>query len=208
MSAVDPRFTAEGLVTIFLVLGGWTILFKDNPWCRLASNILMAGAAGNLAILATRNIVNLGLIPLGEGTYIRVIPIILGLLLFSRFYRPTAFLVRFPLSLIVGVGTGLMVVGRLDTMILKYLNTIATLFQAGQTPLQLVGNVVFIVTFITSLYFFIFSLPLTRFKPAAPIQRIGRYSLMIMLGLYFGATVMTRLSMIMPALLFMLLGIR
>lgn len=206
--AVDPRFTPEGLVTLFLVLGGWSLLWKDNLWCRVATNILMAASAGNLLLVSIGNIRNLALTPLSQGTYVRAVPLILGLLVFARYYKKISFVVRYPMSLLIGVGTGLMVVGRIDTMILRQIATLASLFKAGQTPFVVVSYVVFIVTFITSLYFFIFSLPFTGFKQAGFIQRIGRWSLMTMLGLYFGSTVLNRLSMTLPAVLFMLLGIR
>jgi len=207
--SVDARLTPEGISTILLVLGGWSILWKDNPWNRLATNILMAASAGNLALVGLTNVRNLGWTPLiNQGMYIRIIPIILGLLTFARFYKKVAYLVRFPVSLMVGVGTGLMVVGRLDAMIVRQIAVFPTLFRVGLTPLQLVSNVVFIVTFATSLYYFIFSLPLTNYKPARYIQTIGRWSMMIMLGLYFGSTVLNRLSMTLPAILFMFLGIR
>ena len=207
--SVDPRLTPEGISTILLVLGGWSILWKDNPWNRLATNILMAASAGNLALVGLTNIRNLGWVPLiNQGMYIRIIPLILGLLTFARFYKKISYLVRLPVSLMVGVGTGLMIVGRLDAMIIRQIAVFPTLFRAGQAPIQLVSNVLFVVTFATSLYYFIFSIPLTSFKPSRHIQTIGRWSMMIMLGLYFGSTVLNRLSMILPALLFMLLGIR
>ena len=101
-----------------------------------------------------------------------------------------------------------MMTGWLDSMIIKQISTVSALFKPPQTPLELFGSIVFLVLFISSLYFFIFSLPFTKYKPAAYIQKIGRWGLMTMLGLYFGATVLTRQSMNLPATMFLLLGIR
>lgn len=205
--SVDPRLTPEGLITIFLVIGGWTILWKDNPYYRFIVHLLLGTLVSYQAVVNFESIKNLTLIPISQGNLLLLIPFILGALSFAKYSKKYYYVSRFPTALMVGIATALMMRGWLDSMIIKQFATIATLFTSRE-PFDVVSNIVFIVAFITTLYVFIFSLPLTRPRPMTYTMKIGRWGLMAMLGLYFGATIMTRLEMTLPAMLFFLKGIR
>ncbi|MCJ7632974.1 hypothetical protein MUP77_11360 [Candidatus Bathyarchaeota archaeon] len=92
-------------------------------------------------------------------------------------------------------------------MFIRNLSTISTLFKPGQDPFVVVSYGLFLVFFLTSLYFFIFSIPFTRPKVVSYITKVGRWCLMAMLSVYFGSTTQNRLEMTPPAFMFLLLGI-
>ncbi|MCJ7632973.1 hypothetical protein MUP77_11355 [Candidatus Bathyarchaeota archaeon] len=110
MSVVDPRLTVECLTTIILVLGAWTILWKDNPYSQLCSHWLIGASIGNLTLVAIENLQNQSQLMVG-GQIVLIIPLILGALIFSRYNKKIFWIARYPISLMVGFSVGLMMRG-------------------------------------------------------------------------------------------------
>lgn len=210
MSVVDPRFTVEGISAAILVFGGWSLIWKDNPWFQWSSHVIMAFYVGNMTLGSIQSILNLGWNPLLAGKYILIVPILLGVLCFARYSKKVFWLARYPMSFLVGISTAMMMRGWLDSMLLKPISTTIKIFAGIKTPfgIDTISNIVFLVFLFTSSYCFIFSLPFTRPKPIGYVIKIGRWGLMSMLGLYFGSTILMRLQTMLAPMLFFMLGLR
>ena len=71
------------LVTIGLI----SFVFKENFYYRIVESLYVGVSAGHAIVLGWGNIRNLAIRPLGEGNVAVIIPIILGLMLFTRYFE-------------------------------------------------------------------------------------------------------------------------
>jgi hypothetical protein len=96
-------------VGAFLTLSFLSILFKENPFYRLAEHLYVGLAAGQAIVMGWLNVKNMAITPLTkEGRFVVIIPLALGILLYSRFLpSQVRWLNRIPSAFLVGVGTGL-----------------------------------------------------------------------------------------------------
>lgn len=209
MSAVDVRFTVDGLVTIFMALGQFSLLWKDNPWYRLSMHIYFGCWTGYNTVIMIDTIQRTGWAPVvGGKDLLLIISLILGVLLFARFNKGISYLYRYPTGFLVGITTATMMVGWMDAQIFKQISATIKVFAGVTQPFNVISTLLFVVTFATSLLFFVFSLPLTRFKPMAYTIRIGRYFLMLMLGCYYASIIQRRTADMMAPMMLFLLGFR
>jgi len=95
---------------VFFTLGIYSILYRENPWFRIAESIYLGTAVGYAVsqdLLYIRNqwsgqwSANAGMMVLFA------IVMIVGLLWYARFNKSTFYLYRWPLAIIVGTGLGM-----------------------------------------------------------------------------------------------------
>ena len=84
-------------VAAILNLGLWSFLIGDNPGFRLVQSLYVGAAVAHTFVLAYRNtlIPNLWE-PLLAGKYVLLIPMALGLLLFTRVSKKYSYLSKVP----------------------------------------------------------------------------------------------------------------
>jgi hypothetical protein len=119
----------EVLVSALMSLMVLSFLYKENPIYRLVEYISVSTMSAVLFITAWSNIEKWGISKLGSGEYIYLIGVILGLSLYSRFYKKYEWLGRYGISVLSGVGFGLTLTGTIKTSIIEQI--VAT----GQSPI-------------------------------------------------------------------------
>ncbi len=183
-------------VAALLNLGLWSFLIGDNRCFRLVQSLYVGAAVAHTFVLAYRNtlIPNLWE-PLLEGKYVLIIPMILGLALFTRVSRKYSYISKVPMSFIVGVGAALAIRGSL-------LSDLVTQIGSAMVPLNNMTNVVILVGTICTLVYFTFTIKPT--SVTKPMSTIGRYFMMAAFGAAFGNTVMARMSLLIGRLQFLL----
>jgi hypothetical protein len=195
-------------VAALLTLAIYSFLYKDNPFYKVAEYIFVGLSAGYWAVFLWWNYAYPNLFePLGRGNYWNIIPVILGLTMFTQVSRRMSWLVRFPLTFILGVSLGLQIVATVEGDMVPQIRGTFTPF-AGNALFNSydfwasVGYLVLFVGVLSTLTYFFFSRE--HKGPLGSSAQVGIYFLMISFGASFGYTVMARISLLFGRLHFLL----
>ncbi len=175
-------------ITAILALGIYSFLVKDNPFFRIVEKLFVGLGAGYYAALGVRSINQLGITPLAEGKWITLIPIALGLMVFTRFIKPLAWMAKIPVAAIVAVGAALTLRGSAQAQFMSQI--VGTM-----KPLNSVNNVILVFgTSAVLLYFFF------KKVPDGPVGRglgwvrsAARVLMMVSFGIGFGGMIGTQI---------------
>jgi hypothetical protein len=131
-----------------------------------------------------------------------VIPLILSVLLFSRFFPRGDWLSRWPIAFILGVYPALRITGFGQGDLVEQVHgSILPLWIPGD-PGGSIGNVLLVLGLVCTLIFFFFS---KEHKGAlGGAARVGIYFLMVSFGASYGYTVMARVSLLIGRVMFLL----
>ena len=173
----------------------YTYIIKDNVFYRFIEHTIAAIAIGYTAAYAITNINKIALTPLMKGDILFIIPVIAGLLLFSRYTKDYSFLNRWSISLVVGIGGGIALRTLVEAQIIKQIVGVIELPLINVGASQLLGNIVVIIGVPCALFYFYFTTELEN-PTLVVFNRIGRYILMITFGAVFAAYILTRFSML------------
>jgi lipoprotein signal peptidase len=198
----DPvGLTVAAILTIFVYT--YFISNKQVPTFRFAQSTVVGGALGYIVVIVmATNIDKLAITKLSQGRIDYIIPIVLGLLIYSRYVKGYEYLARTPIALIVATGLGLGARAAMDTQIIRLLYPFASM--NFKTAYDAFNSVVFLVGFVASVAFFFFTLNPKVTKTITPLTKLGRYFLMVYFGTKFGATILTRATLFLGRLQFLL----
>lgn len=186
-------------ISVACVFGMWSLpLYKDNPFYRVCQNVFVGSCAGHAIGIAVGNIVNYGFQPLGQGKLDLLIPIILGLMLYTRFFPGIAWLSRWPVAFLVGVGVGQTIYTSLRSQIIKQSIAAMTKFP-GQDLASSLNGLISLIGLLAILTYFLFTVPQSRFVKG--MSQLGRWMMMVTFGVGFGNVVSGRLSVLLGELL-------
>jgi len=200
----------------FLTLGIISFLYKDNPWYKICEAIFVGISAGYwIASLFWQNLVsklydNLApaIVALFHGqiqyNLLYLVAGILGIMMLLRLIPQIGWISRWPLALVVGATAGLQFINYLVSNGVKQIyNTIVPVFgpvsDAGGIPPvattgEGIGNVIILIGTFTGLVYFFFSKEHKGLFGGA--AKVGTWFLMITFGASFGYTVMSRMSLL------------
>jgi hypothetical protein len=169
----------------FCTLAIFSILFKDNPAYRLVENVYVGAATGYAIVVGVDRLKATGLDPLAEGNFLILVPMIFGILLYTRYFPSVSYLARMPLALFTGVSAAVALRGSVETQIVAQITaTVGNLKSIN-------GIVIFLGTTLSLTYFFL----TFRMKGTAGLApKLGKYFMMAAFGAAFGNTVMGRIS--------------
>jgi hypothetical protein len=187
----------------FLTLCIFSFLYKDNPFYKLAEHIFVGISAGYWATLEYQNVFlpNLWDPLTQERRLLLLVPFAFGILLFSRFTKRFSWLSRWPMALIIGIYAGITIVGygSGDLILQIHANLLPLWTDHWLTS---VNNILLTIGVITGLIYFFFS---KEHKGALGVgAKIGTWFLMISFGASFGYTVMSRMSLLIGRVYFLL----
>ena len=214
----------------FLTICIFSFLYRDNPLYRFAEHLTVGVSAGYwIAILYHTSLRDLWLEPLGVsisafsqpggslaskiGMFIvNIAPGLIGLLMFSRFFKKTSWISRWPIAFILGVSAGVALPLFLQSFVVRQVaanmmnpRDIFGTMAADLTILSATGNstmlfwegfgqLIIIVGCMCGLAYFYFSAEHRGILGGA--AKIGIWILMIGFGATFGYTVMSRISLL------------
>ncbi|NIN63703.1 MAG: hypothetical protein GTO63_03110, partial [Anaerolineae bacterium] len=101
--------------------------YKDTPLFKFAEHSMIGLGIAVTTIMGVRNILDIAvgsIIEKGEVSWI--IPILLGLALFTRYSKQYAWLSRWPLALLVGVGIGVAMGSQVDASFVAQIRSTVT----------------------------------------------------------------------------------
>lgn len=185
----------------FLTLCIFSILYKDNPFYKLAEHLVVGVSAGYFAILLyyTSFIPKVWEPVIHEHKFYYLLPTILGFLMWTRFSRKWSWVSRYPIAAYMGIGMGVAIPVAMQAFILVPLH--ATMQPMGFTSVSLFNNLLVAAGVLCALIYFFFSKEHSgAFGGAA---KIGIWTLMIGFGTGFGMTVMGRVSLLIERFTFL-----
>ncbi len=194
--------TAAGIwLSALLTLAAFSFVFKENPAFRLAEHLFVGVSAGNSLVVGLRSVNSLAVAKITsskqplDSRMIAVFGIVMGLLLFARFFKSIKSLRALPVGILLGTGTGTALSGTIVS------NGVAQI-KATLLPLNSIDNWVIIIGCLTTMIYFFYSAPKSRFVQRTSV--IGRYMIMVGFGASYGNTVMSRITLLADRMQFLL----
>jgi hypothetical protein len=195
-------------IAALLTLGIFSFLYKDNPAYKLCEHLFVGVSAGYYVVLNYFSVVRPNLLdplflhPGPQRDFFLLVPLILGILLFSRFFPRGDWLSRWSIALILGVYPALRITGFGQGDFVEQIHgTMLPLWVPGNVGAT-IGNWILIVGLLCTLIFFFFS---KEHKGAlGGTARLGVYFLMVSFGASYGYTVMARISLLIGRVMFLL----
>ena len=225
-------------IAALLTLVIFSFLFKDNPFYKFAEHLVVGLSAGYWCVILVQTVlVDLMVLPLWKdittgrififtaeaaertgtnGLVLDLIPIVLGAMMWLRFFPKTEAYARIPIAFVLGSGAGLAIPTALDTFVIEPLAAtlslpvvptswqtwVAGVFGAAapQASPRLsiwaaLGNLLILAGVFGGVVYFFFS---KEHKGVTGwTANFGIWILMIGFGSTFGFTVMSRVSLLL-----------
>jgi len=188
----------------FFIIAIYSWLINYNPLFRFAEHTLIGAAAGYGLVMGIRNIMQVGIGGITAGKYHYIIAVLLGLSLYTRFFKEYAWVQRYGIAFVVAAGSVIrfrsLIVTSVTQQISSAINKVsfATLFDGF-------NSVIIIIFSVATMMYFTFS---KRYSEDVPgykyLNSIGRYGVLTLLGYYLGITIMTRIQFVINRLGFLL----
>lgn len=134
-----------------------------------------------------------GVDSLRTGHWEYIIPIIIGLLVYTRYVPSISWVARYPLSLLLGWGAGYILAFNPPIFIGQITNSFYDLWTG--TLSTSINNWVLLLTLLGTVMYFFFTIR----RDANPVMKggvwLGRWAIMVALGAAFGNTVLYRYNL-------------
>jgi hypothetical protein len=188
---VDPFVLVSTGLAVFITLGILSIAFKETYFYRIVEFIIVGSGASYMFVLNFNNAISIVITPFAKGAMLLGLPFLLGIMLLARVSPKYAWVGRYPIAVMIGVGAGLTI---RTVMYAQFLGVIKdTLVPLNTQDMFLnVSNLLLVIMSLCALLFFIFTRE-QKGKWAWP-TRFGRMVLMISFGVGFGGIFLARAS--------------
>lgn len=195
----NPIVWAQALLTIALL----SIVFKDNPFYKFAEHLYVGLYAGYTVVVTYFNYIRPSSVWITrDHKYAYIIPIVLGLMIYTRYIKGIQWLSRYNMAFVVGVGSGLVLARDFKSLILDQVKaTFKPLFTSAGVWAS-INNIILVVGVCTVLWYFLFTVE--KKGVAGKISAVGRVVMMVAFGSAFGNTVMARVSLFLGRMQFLL----
>jgi hypothetical protein len=193
-------------IAAFLTLSIYSFLYRDNPFYRFAEHLFVGMTVG----YGIARAVHQGFLPLawtpvwgaltGESYagFVKLIPICVGLLFFARLSSRHAWLVAYPIAILIGFSSGAMIPNALQASIFEQtrgtIEPFAAIHAGTLSGWGVFEAVLMVVGVVCTLTYFFFSVE--HQGPVKWISKVGIAFLMIGFGSAFGNTVMGRVALL------------
>lgn len=187
----------ETLIVTFLTLCIFSFLYRDNPFYKLAEHLLVGISVGYVLVIS----VNTTLMPklvnpvFKQGEFVYIIPGILGIFMLLRFVPRFTWLSRISIALIIGAGAGVAIPATIQARLFGQM-------QASMSEFASIDGIIIFLGIATTLAYFFFSKEHKGWFGAT--AKMGTWFLMIFFGATFGYTVMSRISLLIGRMQFLL----
>jgi hypothetical protein len=202
-------------VAAFFTIAVLSFLYKDNPFYKFAEHLFVGLAAGYVVCTEFYNVFLPNLWrPLMTGeNFWRIVPLFMGIALFTRFTSGFGWISRWPMSLIIGTYAGLAVIGFASGDLVLQMQ--ASLIPVISVPsaqhfasspgvvsfLGMLSNPLFTIGLVCVLFYFFFSVE--QKGGLRYVALTGTTLLMVGFGAGYGYTVMNRIALLFDRLYFL-----
>ena len=178
---------------ILLIMIYSYVLYKETKVYRWAEYTSIATTIAITLIVNMTNVVRLAITPMLAGEYHYIIPIIMGLAIYSMLFTKYRWISRYPTALMVGASLGLGMSAQIKPWIIDAIISTITPPTAG-TLFDWFNYCIIAVGFALSLFYFLFTYE--QSGPMKHLSKYGRWFIKIGLGGYYGNTVLMRMSLL------------
>lgn len=185
----------QTFLTTMFVLITFSFVFKENPLYNFVEHMFIGASGGYLLVQAGKNVYTYGVNPLLRGNAIYATSIILSALVFFRLSRKYGWVSRYPIALLMAVGTGLVLRTSPETEILAQIRASAVPLIRPDL-LTVFNNVVIVVITIATISYFVFTLQTSAHASSRWLAKLGEYGMMIGFGASMGQGYLTRVSLL------------
>lgn len=189
-------------IIAFFTLSLFSFLYKDNPFYKLSEHIFAGLSAGYYVGLIWNSVVLQQMYePMLAGKWYLIFPGILGVLMFSRFFKGFHWVSRFSLAFVMGNTAGIFLISELHGKVLPQIQSTMRSLNGNGGFGEILLSLIIIVGVISTLIYFYFS---KEHKGAlGGVARVGIWFIMISFGAHFGYTVMARISLLIGQVQFL-----
>jgi len=185
----------------------YSFIIKDSPLFRFCESTMVGVATGVFFVIGFDNLKKLAWLPLvNNNQYLNIIPLILGLLVYTRLVKEYAYLSRIPLAFLIGCSFGASMQRDIAALIVQQLKGLLGPFPT--TPLGIINVVLLVVGIIGTLL--VFTYTVERKGPFKTVTTIGQCLMMFAMGSNFASLITMRATYVITRLqviVFQLLGI-
>lgn len=198
-----PFWDALGLwVAAFFTFSVLSFLWKDNIYFKFGQQFIVGVVVAHSILTNMRAAYNNALMPImTQGRIYLVIPLLVGVLAYTRLKRDIAWASKYPVAIMIGVGTGSMVVGTLRGQVIGQISMSITDVFKSANPMDMLNGIIIFVGVVTSLSFFVFTREHTGALGLS--AKIGRIFLMISLGANWAAETVWYLTQMTGRIMFL-----
>jgi hypothetical protein len=155
--------------------------------------------------MAYGNIVNIGWSKIAEGNFLYIFAMVLGLLAYFRYSKENFWIYRYPIALVVGIGVGTAMRGLVGSSVIDQIaDSFFNLAVPGDVGAS-VNNIIMLVTLVSGLIYFIFTIKASRGPLTTQLSLYGRYAMMAAFGYSFANTIATRINQYAGRIAFLML---
>jgi len=182
-----------------------TLAWKDTPVSKTANHIYVGVVTANSIVMAWGNIDRVGITKIFAGQFWYIIPVILGVMAYARYSKENFWIYRYPNSLVVGSGGGTAMRGLVGGSVI---DNIKASFWSLNVPGDIgasFNNLVMVITLLSAMLYFVFTIKATRSPIALKLGTFGRYAMMAAFGYSFANTIATRINQYAGRIAFLML---
>ena len=207
-ASVDTVVMVLAVISTLAIL---SVVYRENAFYRLFEHLFVGVATGFGVFVTWRDAISDNFYhPLVAGSWYVVIPMLVATLFYTVFIPKYAWMSRFLISVLFGLGAGAMFRGFASEVFPQVQSSFLSVVPhaaVGDAKEVTVGgalnNIVFLGTLICVMVYFFFSFRHEN-KVVQKTARTGRWLLMIAFGATFGSTVMARFSLLIDRIRFLL----
>ena len=201
--STDIGVWIAAILTLFI----YSFLYRDNVLYKIAEHLVVGVSVGYTIVIYYFDYMEAYLIqPLRspeESTLYKVllvIPIVLGVLMLTRFSPRLSWLSRFSIAFYMGGYAGMSIAPTAQARIIQQMQS--TMIPLNSLSFETLNNFLLIVGVLATLTYFFFSIK--HKGPVGGVARFGIIFIMVGFGASFGYTVMARVSLLIGRIHFLL----
>jgi hypothetical protein len=168
-------------------------LYKENAVYRFAEHLYIAVMLAVSLTVYFSNVMRMCITPMMQGDITMIVPLVLGLMIYTMLIPEYRWVSRYPIALLVGAGFGLGIRGSIGPNIQDAIVSTITRPTDGGAMAWINFLYIAVGLVCSTLYFML------TYEHSGALQaptRIGRLFIMVALGAYFGNTVLFRFTML------------
>ena len=150
---IDPDLTITlGALLTFTI---WSYAFKESPISRFGEFLYIGAFSGYQFIIRLGMLNDMVFTKVSAGDFLPLIPLLIGFLFFARFAPKYKFLEKWPIALIIGTTTGLLVRGTITSEIINQIK--ATTMALTGDAMSVFNGIVLLVCMLSTMSYLIYT---------------------------------------------------
>ena len=200
MISTDPFIWFGATLTLCVL----SFLYKETLFYRFAEYTYISVAVGHAFVMGMNSLKAQTLAPIMSGRVDIIILFLFSLLVIAQPFKRTRWIARWPISLSIGVGTGIAIYGAMGSDIIKLLQGVIRDGVISTPGATLTGYFSIIGTISVLVYFF-FTIERDSLGGAVGhLSKLGRYFMMIAFGAVFANIILSRSTLFFARMIFLL----